>query len=379
MIAFHFPPQRSSGVHRTERFVHYLPQFGWQPTVLSAHPRAYGVDIMQGYRDPPHATIERAFALDAARHLALGGRYLRASALPDRWSSWWWGAVPRALQLCREQHFDLIWSTYPIATAHKIAATVHRRTGIPWIADFRDPMIEPDFPSDRKVRRAVGAIEQRALAHCAAAVFATAGMRDDYQQRYPAVAGERMHVIENGFDEAQMAAVLAGAQPDAQADRKTNPSRPGPFILLHSGIVYPSERDPRHLFAALARLRQDGVITAASFQLVLRAAVHENLLGRLALECDVQDLVRFAPALPHADALREMAESDGLLLLQAGNCNLQIPAKFYEYLRIGRPMIVLTDRAGETARAARRIGIAAIAPLDDAQQIGRALALFVSQ
>ena len=81
----------------------------------------------------------------------------------------------------------------------------------------------------------------------------------------------------------------------------------------------------------------------------------------------------------HADALREMRDADALLLLQASNCNMQIPAKFYEYLRIGRPMLALTDAAGETARAARDVGIDAIAPLDDSAQIADVLARFMQQ
>ena len=42
MVAFHFPPLRgSSGIQRALKFVQYLPALGWQPLVLSAHPRAY--------------------------------------------------------------------------------------------------------------------------------------------------------------------------------------------------------------------------------------------------------------------------------------------------------------------------------------------------
>ena len=98
MVAYHFPPMRgSSGIQRTLKFAQYLPKFGWEPTVLTAHPRAYGANVIAGYRDPPNAAIERAFAIDAARHLAVAGHYFRASALPDRWSSWWWGAVVPSL------------------------------------------------------------------------------------------------------------------------------------------------------------------------------------------------------------------------------------------------------------------------------------------
>jgi hypothetical protein len=76
MIAFHFPPLRgSSGIQRTLKFAQYLPALGWQPLVLSAHPRAYanrGDDQMQEIA--PDAVVHRAFALDTARHLAWRNR-----------------------------------------------------------------------------------------------------------------------------------------------------------------------------------------------------------------------------------------------------------------------------------------------------------------
>ena len=56
MIAYHFPPlSGSSGIQRTLRFVRYLPEFGWQPTVLTTHPRAYQQVSDDQLADvPPH-------------------------------------------------------------------------------------------------------------------------------------------------------------------------------------------------------------------------------------------------------------------------------------------------------------------------------------
>jgi hypothetical protein len=72
-----------------------------------------------------------------------------------------------------------------------------------------------------------------------------------------------------------------------------------------------------------------------------------------------------------------MLAADGLLLLQAGNCNHQIPAKLYEYLRAGRPVLALTDPAGDTAATLRQAGIDAIAMLDSEADIVRALTRFL--
>ena len=86
MVAFHFPPLHgSSGIQRTLKFVQYLPSAGWQPLVLSAHQRAYAAtNVEQLAQIPPGVPVRRAFALDAARHLSLRGRYPRWLALPDR-------------------------------------------------------------------------------------------------------------------------------------------------------------------------------------------------------------------------------------------------------------------------------------------------------
>src|SRR5262249_9172147 len=140
MIAYHYPPCRgSSGLQRTLGFTRYLPAHQWEPIVLTVRPMAYA-DVGHDQTEDVPATIavRRTFALDTARHCGIGGRYLGWMALPDRWVSWVVSAVPAGLQLVRRYRPDVLWSTYPIATAHLIGLTLQRLTGIPWIADFRD-------------------------------------------------------------------------------------------------------------------------------------------------------------------------------------------------------------------------------------------------
>lgn len=361
MVAFHFPPQRgSSGIQRTLKFAEYLPSRGWQPLVLSAHARAYTDAGGAPYAGP--AQVTRAFALDTARHLALRGRYSQFMALPDRWAAWILGAVPAGLRLVRRERPALIWSTYPIASAHLIGLVLHRFTGLPWIADLRDPMIDAVHPAGYWMRRAAAWVERLTVHHCVRAVCTTPGAVRSYRLRYPDLPPERFCLIENGYDEAEFSQVMP-------APRVAG----GPFVLLHSGIVYPSERDPGPLFTALGRLVREGVITAAAFRLVLRAPVHDALLAKLAHEHGLADLVEIAPPLPYGAALAEMLAADALLVLQAANCNDQVPAKLYEYLRAGRPLLALTDPGGDTAGVMRAAGIDTVAPLDDAGAIAQML------
>ncbi len=370
LIAFHYPPLReSSGIQRTLKFSRYLPEFGWEPAVLTAHPRAYAsVGAEQLGEIPSGMPLVRAFALDSTRHLALAGRYARATALPDPWASWWLGGVAQGLALVRRFRPELIWSTYPIATAHAIGATLARLTGLPWVADMRDSMTEPGYPADPAKRRAYLAIERRAAMRAARVVFTTPGARRMYAERYPEVPDSRWAVIENGYDEENFARAGAGVPP-APGSR--------PLTLVHSGILYPSERDPRPFFAALAALKRRGVVDAGRLRVVLRASGHDALHRSHIEAAGIADLVELAPSIAYERALAEMLAADGLLLLQAANCNHQIPAKLYEYLRAGRPIFALTDPAGDTAATLRANGLDGIVRLDDAGEIATGFERFL--
>src|SRR3954452_4148836 len=118
MVAFHYPPfQGSSGVLRTWNFSRYLPHFGWRPLLVTAAERAYP-DVRASreegaLRIPEDLSVTRAFALDAARHFAVAGRFPRWVALPERWLSWSPAAVHCALRLVKRERPSVLWSTYP--------------------------------------------------------------------------------------------------------------------------------------------------------------------------------------------------------------------------------------------------------------------------
>ena len=370
MIAFHFPPLAgSSGIQRTIGFARHLPRFGWEPLVLTAHPRAYErVSDDQLMDLPPDTIVERAFALDSSRQLAVMGRYPAFAARPDRWVTWWLGAVPKGLQMIRKYRPHAVWSTYPIATAHVIGRTLHRLSDLPWIADFRDPMAQDGYPADPKTWESFRKIEEGALRSASFCVFVAPGAARTYRERYPDVPVARLPVVENGYDEENFARLESSDK---------GPLLPGTFTLIHSGIVYPSERDPTQLFRALRLMLDEDRLKPGELRLRLRAPAHEDMLVRLIDKFRAAEVVELCPPIPYRDALQEMLRADGLLVLQASNCNNQIPAKVYEYLRCQRPILALTDPAGDTASLLRKAGIQSIAPLDSAEEIGLELRRFL--
>ncbi|HUW38688.1 MAG TPA: glycosyltransferase [Rhodocyclaceae bacterium] len=363
MIAYHFPPlSGSSGIQRTLRFVQHLPPLGWQPLVLSADPRCYeqtGDDLMADI--PQETVVRRAFALDTARHLSAGGRYLGWMARPDRWVSWRFAAIAEGLRMIKQFKPDVIWSTYPIATAHLIGAALHHRSGLPWIADFRDPMAQDGYPADMKTWQSYKRIEEEAIRLAHFCVFTTPGAARTYRSRYPA-ARDRIVVLENGFDEESFLQLVS-------RNESSDPLLPGGVLLLHSGIVYPEERDPRPLFVAMRRLVESSRLRPSEMRIRFRAAVHDQWLNSLAAELGVKEFIELCPPIAYREALAEMLRADALLVLQSTDCNDQIPAKLYEYLRAGRPILGLTDPEGDTAGALREAGLDTIARLESADEI----------
>jgi hypothetical protein len=376
LIAYHFPPIRgSSGIQRTLRFAQHLPKYGWNPIVLTIDPRAYPeAGEAQGNEIPDQIEVHRAFGLDTARHLRVGGRYPGRLAIPDRWMSWALWAVPKAMALIRSRRIDALWSTFPVATAHSIGLRVARRSGLPWIAEFRDPMWQGRYPFDPAVNKAFRQLEADVCGLADKIVLTTPSAVRQYKERFPELADERIQLLENGFDEETFARAEDGWQPSAVAGSVV---RQGPVTLLHSGVIYPRERDPRPLFRAIAGLKRDGILTSADLKVVLRASGHDDEFGATLRELDIQDIVRLEPPVDYLVALREMLTADALLLMQAANCNAQIPAKLYEYLRAGRPILALTDPEGDTGRTLAAAGAHSILRLDSESEISRALPEFV--
>ena len=375
MIAFHFPPWKgSSGLERTLSFYRHLPAHDWQPIVLTADSRAYPAtsdERMEGIRGDDR--VSRAFALDATRHLSIRGRYPGIAAVPDPWISWAIGAIPKGLLLARRHRPSAIWSTYPIATAHIIGYMLSRLTGLPWITDFRDPMVETNprtgekYPTNARIRRARLWIEAKCARHAARAVFCTEGAREIFLERYPAFERERAIVIPNGYDEAAF-----------QESESAPPPSDASLSLLHSGVLYPGpDRDPRHFLQALKLVLEAKPHWRTRLRVVFRATGFDDRYAPVIRELGLTDVVRLEPAIPYSRALAEMKAADGLLLFQGYTSNPAIPAKLYEYLRAQRPILAMVDAQGDTAKLLDALQVGNSSPIDEETTIAAELSRFL--
>ena len=240
LIAWHFPPiGSSSGYLRTLKFAQYLPDFGYIPFVLTADTKSYDIlDTNMLKLLPKNLKITRAFALNIKKHLSIKGKYPNFLAIPDQQSSWIPGAVYQALKIIKTEKINIIYSTYPVASAHIIGWVLHKWTKIPWIADFRDPMwLDEDFKYINATQvRARKYIENITAKNASILICNTNSIKQMLSNRYPFLKENNLLTILNGYDEDDFKNV----------DFKNKKN--GVKRIIHAGLLERVNRDPYPFF-----------------------------------------------------------------------------------------------------------------------------------
>jgi len=336
MIAYHYPPEgSSSGVLRTLKFSKYLLAHGWSPHVLTLRESFYDQRDNGLLRDiPPGVVVHRTFAMDTSRHLAVRGHYPAVLAVPDRVVSWLPFGVAQGLRVIRQERISALYSTSPLPTAHLIAAALRTRTRVPWVADFRDPWVEDGlYPRPGTLRfRVESALERLVVRRADRIVATTPLLRQEFLARYPELPAGKIRVIYNGYDEADFHNLHV-------------PGRTDLFELLHAGMVTPDYRDPLPLLRALSGLIGEGRLPQERIRLTFLGGGGWVGSPRFADEVKglgLEGVVQVVPRIPHGEVIPRLARAASLLILQASDdTKALIPAKVFEYLRVGRPILAL--------------------------------------
>jgi glycosyltransferase involved in cell wall biosynthesis len=355
MLAYFFPPLGGAGVQRTAKFVKYLPQSGWEPTVITTRSRWYPARDPSLAADIPRSVkVISARELATARKLAVSTGFVpvvsRALTWPDEMSGWIPFAMRAALREIKRNRPDVLFTTSAPYSAHLIGLMLHRRTGIPWIADFRDEWVSnpetalPPAPLDalsRAAERAVVREADRVIVTSDAAVIA-----DDL------AAGKRI-TITNGVDPADF-------------ELATDSERADRFRVAFVGTLY-GERNCKPVLDALKRLAERGDLDAdrAEFRVVGNSWLWEPPdAGRVPI---VE-----TGYLPHERAIAEMLQAS-VLVVHLPSVGRGIPGKLFEYLASGRPVLCVTQPQNPAAEIVRELNAGYAVSPEDPEAIEAAL------
>ena len=383
MVANYFPPMASGGIARQLRFLRYLPEYGWQTTVLSCKatgpvPDPYGVRIVRAAAPGPESAYALARRLAPSRAgsdrrtpagpadpagLAVAQRPFGRRAwvndwffVPDQYMGWIPFGVLKGRELLRAERYDAILSSYPRGSTHLIAAALAAGTGLPWLADYRDPWPTHQFrkPPTRLHRMAHFWLEAWALQHAKVITATNEPIAADLRRRYPRLASD-VHVLPNGFDRAE------DVQPVTLGDG---------FWLVHTGRLYSRGDKVLELLNALARLSDDVKVCFVGVD-GPRIMTHAQAIG-------VAHRVRVEPFVQRPVALGYQRAADGLLLI-TGEAPEALSSKIFEYLVAGRPVFALTPSYSCASELLHESGGGVVVDSGGAHALAGALADFVGR
>lgn len=364
IISYYWPPNGGAGVYRWLKMSKYLPEFGWQPVVYTPeNPEMVADDpgllkdvgaqlelVKQPITEPfslykrftgraQSERVQTAFLSEKRtggwkEDLAL---WVRSNFfIPDA-RVWWVKPSIRFLKDYVKKHpVDAIISTGPPHSMHLIAQGLKRATGLPWIADFRDPWTGIDFYgqlslttlADRKHHR----LEREVLTQADRVVTVSWSWANDLE----ALGAKSVAVITNGFDRADV------PEGNIAVDDR--------FSLVHTGSMS-ATRDLPGLWRALAAIGENDPVFRERFVLRFVGPVDHSVVES-ATAAGLGGHIERMGRVSHAVAMQEMQRARVLLLPINDTPNSAgiLPGKLYEYMSVGRPILAVGPATGDVAR-----------------------------
>jgi glycosyltransferase involved in cell wall biosynthesis len=373
VIAYYFPPMGLSGVQRTLKFVKYLPQFGWQPTVLTVTPTGYYahdpslLEELEGL----NIGIVRVGSLDPNRMFKNKGTVKMPSErwrkvltylsdlffIPDNKIGWKRKALKAIRDTFKNEHFDVVFATAPPFTDFLIGKELHEKFHAPLVLDYRDPWHEYPFkyyPTPwHRWRNYL--LEKDALTASNKVITTNRRVKEMILKRYEFLKHDDISILPHGYDPQDFESVTVH-----RTDRR--------FRITHAGVFY-GDRTPRYFLDALKKVVSESEEMKNSIEACFVGHFpreYEKYVRALKLE----DNVALRGYLSHKDCVRELLSSDVLWGMIKNDS--QSPGKFYEYIGARKPILACVPE-GFVKQTVLETGAGTVTPPDDVDAIAEAI------
>lgn len=387
VITYYWPPSGGSGVQRWLKQSKYLRDYGWEPVIYTAEggempavDHSLEDEVVEGtavIKQPiwePYSVYKKF--VGQKKEEGVGAGFISESKkigwtqkmavwirgnffIPDARKFWIKPSVKFLNKYLQDNPVDAIISTGPPHSMHMIALGVHKKLGIPWIADFRDPWTTIDFydqlqlsaRADKKHHR----LERAVLQNASRVVCVSWSWGKDLER----LGAEKVDIITNGYDEADF--------------KNINEELSDAFTITHIGSMN-KDRNPVVLWEVMAELCTElgGFKDALTIQLIGKTdfAIFEALE-----KCGLQDAVEKVGYMQHGQVVQEMAKSQVLLLPINDTPNVAgvVPGKIFEYMAVKRPILCIGPPEADSGRIIAEAKAGVVAGFEDRDTMKKAL------
>lgn len=336
-ITYNFPPHGGAGVQRSLKFVKYLPQFNWDPWIVTSSVDSSPIlDHSLEAEIPPNIQIERVPGFSINRLIAKANRFhlTRFAVLinlflqiPDAAYFWSINTRPIIENLIKRANPDVVYTSSGPYSTHLIGYWVKQQFGIPWLADFRDPwsnnLLIPYLPLYRAYNRR---LERQVLNFADRVVCVSKPWLNELLANSNRSA-DNFITITNGYDEQDIAPL------------PFQPPKP-PFTITHIGSFY-RNRKPAEFIQALTRLIENGSIPPEAIQVLFIGKNSDR-------DVPSTPYIKTIGYVPHKELEKYRSDTDVFLLIldtspeNVGNHS----GKIFEYMASNRPILGIVPKNG---------------------------------
>lgn len=341
IFTYYFPPAGGVAVQRFLKFSKYLPQFGWEPIIVTVKNGSYPYydesllnelsPNLKVYRTDTFEPFELYNLLKGKKGKAMPvvsvgaqqkrslfqrlSEYVRANFfIPDARKGWVPYAIKQAEEIFKTELIDAVITTGPPHSTHLIGLHLKKKYGIKWVADFRDPwtgiFYNNILPRTDSTKQKDRALETQVLQTADLVTVISSGMKKEFESRANAI-----EVVMNGYDEHDF------EQPIEQAASPV-------FTIRYVGNLMASQ-NATGFWSALKRLKQEGY----NFKLEFIGRVDDPIKESIA-QNDLSDKCNYVDFVKHQQAIKLMQKADMLLFAipDVKDNALILTGKLFEYL-----------------------------------------------
>ena len=369
IISYYWPPTGGSGVQRWVKFAKYLPSEGWQPVIYTPeNPEQLAIDESLAAEIPaeveviktrivePYEIYKKLLrksghskeAVEVNPVNAQNKSFLQKVAMwvrgnlfrPDPRCMWIGPSVRFLKKYLKEHPVDLIVSTGPPQSMHLIGRRLALETGLPWIADFRDPWTKifyfKHLSMTHGTERWHKKMEKKVLDDTSVVVAVSPLV----QQEFQAMTSTRVELITNGFDECDFA-----AEPCHEAEGGLD----NEFCVTHTGL-FAADGNPTVLWEVLAEKCASDNAFRKALKIKLIGKTDDSILTALN-EAGLSECVKNIGYLPHSEAVEQQRNASLLILplRKEPEYKAVLPGKLFEYLASRRPVLGIGQKDGAMA------------------------------